>query len=120
MLERAISRAEWNVLHMRTYEEALATMVSVLVPVIVCDENAAGGHWKEVIKSIISSPHPAPVLVASKSHDWRLWVDIIDSGGFDLISKPFDGATAGEKLELAFGHWKHGRTRRTWDHFFSR
>ncbi len=120
MLERAISRTEWNVLHMRTCEEALAVMASFLVPVVICDENVSGGHWKEAIKCIISSRHPAPTLLASESQDWRLWVDTIDGGGFDLISKPFDGAGVDQKLHLAFKHWKEGRTRRTWDHFFPR
>ena len=119
-LERAVSNTEWNVLHVRTCEEALAVMSSVLVPVVICDETVAAGRWKAAIKSIIASPHPAPTLLASESYDWRLWVDTIDSGGFELVAKPFDSAGVGEKLHSAYQHWKQGRTRRTWDHFFTR
>jgi DNA-binding NtrC family response regulator len=120
MLERAIPRTEWNVLHVRTCEEGLAVMASVLVPVVLCDEHAAEGHWKAAIKCIITSPHPAPVLLTSAAWDWRLWVEAIDSGGFDLVAKPFQDGGVTEKLQLAFKHWKQGRVRRTWDHFFPR
>lgn len=117
MLERAVSHSVWSVLHVRTCDEALAVMESVLVPVVLCDEHAAGGRWKEAIKSIISAPHGAPVLLVSQCWDWRLWVDTIDSGGFDLLCRPFQRADLEEKLALAFQHWKRGRVRRTWDHF---
>jgi DNA-binding NtrC family response regulator len=118
ILERAISPADWYVTHVRTCEEALAVLASVLVPVIVCDQSVAGGHWKEVIKRIFSSPHPAPILLATETYDWRLWIETIDCGGFELVPKPFPGIE--EKLHSAVHHWQEGRIRRTWDHFFIR
>ena len=67
---------------------------------------------------MFSSPHPAAVLLAVDAYDWRLWIDTIDHGGFDLIAKPFCGVE--EKLNAAAQHWRDGRVRRTWDHFFQR
>jgi len=52
------------------------------------------------------------------AYDWRLWIDTIDHGGFDLIAKPF--CDVEEKLYAAARHWAEGRIRRRWDHFFQR
>ncbi|HUK17458.1 MAG TPA: hypothetical protein VLW65_13630 [Bryobacteraceae bacterium] len=118
MLEQDLSPKEWHVIHVRTCEEATAVMASILIPVIVCDQSVGGGQWQEALKALFSSPHPAPVLLAAGTYDWRLWIDTIDHGGFDLITKPFRGVE--EKLKAASRHWKEGRVRRTWDHFFRR
>ena len=119
LLEKAVRTAEWHLLHVHTCEEALAIMEAYLVPVVVCDQKAAGGDWRRAVKCMISAPHPAPTLLASDSYDWRLWIELIDHGGFDLIAKPFNAAALDEKLHRAFNHWKEGRIRRTWDHFFA-
>jgi DNA-binding NtrC family response regulator len=119
MLAKVVPAREWHILHVHTCEEALAVMASILVPVVVCDEKAAGGHWKRAVKTVISSPHPAPTVLASDSHDWHLWVDLIEHGGFDVIGRPFVARDVEEKLHGAFNHWREGRVRRTWDHFFA-
>ena len=93
-------------------------MASVLVPVVICDRDSANGHWKEAMKTIFASQHPAPVLLATDEYDWRLWVDTIDNGGFELITRPFHGVE--QTLLAAKRHWKKGRVRRNWDHFFGR
>jgi DNA-binding NtrC family response regulator len=118
MLESAISSARWNVFHVHGCEEALAIMTSVLVPVVVCDRGVQEGRWQEAMHRIFSSPHPAPVLLTAASYDWRLWVETIDCGGFDLLVSPFRNAE--EKLLRARRHWEDGRVRRTWDQFFRR
>ena len=118
LLERAISPPKWNVIQVHTCEEAVAVMASVLVPVVICDREIAGGHWRQTMKIIFSSPHPAPVLLAADEYDWQLWVETIDNGGFELIIRPFHGIE--EKLVAAKRHWKRGHVRRRWDQFFGR
>jgi DNA-binding NtrC family response regulator len=117
VLQQAISH-KWNVLHVHTCEEALALIAYILVPVVICDQEVGGRHWKEAIKTILTSPHPAPVILATDVYDWHLWVDTIDNGGFELLARPFRDAE--DKLYSAVRHWKEGRIRRTWDQFFRR
>jgi DNA-binding NtrC family response regulator len=119
LLQKAVPATQWHLTHVHTCEEALAVMASVLVPVVICDEKAAAGDWRQAVKCVITSPHPAPILLASDAYDWRVWVDLIEHGGFDVVAKPFDGVDVQGKLQRAFKHWKEGRTRRTWDHFFA-
>jgi DNA-binding NtrC family response regulator len=91
-------------------------MASVLVPAAICGQDVGEGHWREAIRAIFSSAHPAPVLLAASLYDWRLWVESIDRGAFDLLIKPFDGVEP--KLRAAARHWRAGRIRRTWDQGF--
>lgn len=118
ILERAVACAKWNVLHVHGCDEALAIMASVLVPVVICDRGVQEGQRKDAMRRIFTSPHPAPVLLAADSYHWRLWVETIDCGGFELMVKPFRNAE--EKLLRAKRHWEEGRVRRTWDQFFRR
>lgn len=116
LLKQRLSADNWNIAHVRTCEEALAVMASILVPVVICDQGIAGGHWKQTIKAIFTSPHPAPVLLAADQYDWRLWIDTIDHGAFELVIRPFDGIE--HKLKAAARHWQQGKVRRTWEQGF--
>jgi len=113
-LARMLKGTHWNLLRVRTCGEALATLDTVLVPVVICDMDVEC-DWKHIVDLVIHAPHPAPVLVAGADPDWHLWEEVIDRGGFDLLRKPMKRAKVAEMLDSALRHWETGRVRRTWD-----
>lgn len=113
-LAKILSGTHWNLIHVRTCPEALATLDIVLVPVVLCDVAIACG-WKQLVSTIIHSNHPAPILLTSGGGDWHLWEQAIDHGAFEVLHKPFERDHVVTALDSALRHWETGKTRRLWD-----
>jgi hypothetical protein len=71
--------------------------------VVVCDEKLPDGTWRDVIALIGPLHNPPPLIVASRLADDRLWAEVLNLGGFDLLAKPLDTREATRALRLA-GH----------------
>lgn len=113
-LSKILRGTHWNLLRVRTCSEALATLDTVLVPVVMTDQEI-DCDWKQIVGKVIHSPHPAPIIVTSEKRDWKLWEEVIDRGGFEVLCKPFERATTVTMLDAALHHWETGKIRRTWD-----
>jgi DNA-binding NtrC family response regulator len=77
-----------------------------LVPVIVCSEELPGGDtWKDVLAAVRRFPNPPDVLVYTAQADDRLWMEVLSSGGYDLLQVPFDRDEVLRLINLAARKW---------------
>ena len=51
-----------------------------------------GGCWKDVLRSAQENSIGLPVIVSSRLADERLWAEVLNLGGYDLLVKPFNAA----------------------------
>jgi DNA-binding NtrC family response regulator len=57
--------------------------------VLIAKATFPGGTWQDAL-ALRRTRHPAAVLVVAAEYaDERLWLDVLDQGGYDLIVKPF-------------------------------
>jgi DNA-binding response OmpR family regulator len=49
----------------------------------------AGECWKDVLRSARERSGELPVIVSSRLADERLWAEVLNLGGYDLLVKPF-------------------------------
>jgi DNA-binding response OmpR family regulator len=49
----------------------------------------AGECWKDVLRSAQERSGELPVIVTSRLADERLWAEVLNLGGYDLLVKPF-------------------------------
>ena len=116
-LERALADTRWYVLHAHTCDEAAGILASRRVPVIVRDETCCINGCIHAIRCAATGPYPAPLIVAANAPDCRLWEDVIDCGGLEVLAKPFDPPTARKIIEFAYRHWLQGDFKRHWERF---
>ena len=88
-LEPVLSPCEWEVIWTRTCAEAVAAVRRTAAPIILCDEKFADGEWKELWNELGKSPCPPEFILASRLADERLWAELLNLGGYDLLTKPF-------------------------------
>jgi DNA-binding response OmpR family regulator len=80
-----------------TCQEALQLLKESGIPVIVCDTNLRDGTWRD----ILNSARNATLVVSSRCPDERLWAEVLNLGGFDVITKPFDKRELDHVLQTA-------------------
>ncbi len=110
-LGHLFSRTKWTLLQARSREEAMATLRAGPVPVVLCDCVLPDGGWKELLEEASLLPDPPVVIVASRLADDRLWADVMNRGGYDVLEKPFHQAELVRVISMAWLAWKNQRQR---------
>ena len=57
--------------------------------------------WKDLLQLIQGMPSPPPLIVADRFANERLWGEVLNLGGYDLLTKPFAREEVLHVLELA-------------------
>jgi DNA-binding NtrC family response regulator len=69
--------------------------------VVVCDQTLADGDWRDLLRELQREPKMPPLIVSSRLADDRLWAEILNLGGYDLLAKPFAATEVSRVVRLA-------------------
>lgn len=70
-------------------QEAFALMRRNRPDVVICEHTLPDGDWRDIL-SDLQGEHEAPrLIVSSRLADTRLWAEVLNLGGYDLLMKPF-------------------------------
>ena len=82
--------AEWRLYHATTRAEALRFFDRHRLPVIVVEQTLPDGYWQDVLEGIYASVESPPhIIVSSRLADDHLWAEVLNLGGYDLLTEPF-------------------------------
>jgi len=70
------------------------------------------GTWKDILRTAETQSQAPLVLVVSRHADDRLWAEVLNLGGYDLLLKPFDRSEVTRVVGMAWRCW-FGAVRRT-------
>jgi DNA-binding response OmpR family regulator len=101
-----MGHTNWIFYRVPDLSRAIQFLEKKLVPVIVCSkELPGGGTWKDVLAAVRRFPNPPDVLVYTAQPDDRLWMEVLSSGGYDLLPVPFNGDEVLRLIGLASSKW---------------
>jgi DNA-binding NtrC family response regulator len=86
--------------------DALTFLDRRLVAVLICDCHLPDGSWKDILHGLSGLSCPPGLIVASHLADARLWAEVLNLGGYDLLMKPLDLEEASRVISLAWRHWQ--------------
>lgn len=110
-LSHLFQSTKWTLLQCRSRAEAMELLRTRPVPVVICDCALPDGRWKDFLDEFASFPQPPVLIVTSRLADDRLWADVMDSGGYDVLEKPFNHSELVRVVSLAWLAWKDQRHR---------
>jgi len=59
------------------------------VHVVVTDTTLPDGDWRRVLEIMARSSPNIEVIVHSRLGDHKLWLDVLEQGGYDVLVEPF-------------------------------
>lgn len=87
-----LKACQWTLRFARSGSEARAVLNAEDIPLVIVDGDAESSFWRDLLE-----PSPLPkdagkpkFVVASREADVRLWAEVLNLGGFDLLIKPLD------------------------------
>jgi len=107
LLGHVFSHSNWKFEHVRTCGEARKLLSSAEVGVVLCGTELSDGNWRDLLQDVGRQPVPPRLIVVSSLADDRLWGEVLDLGGYDVLGKPFDPSEVIRVVSLAWRQWKH-------------
>src|SRR4051794_10140299 len=98
----------WNTFEMRNNVGALACITSRQIGVVLAEHDVVNGNWLSLLEQINELPRPPRFVVFSRWADERLWADVLNRGGFDLLSLPVNADELHHSVDIAWTSWQQG------------
>ncbi len=111
-LSEILRNSPWTLTSCRTCAEAISFLKRKIAPVVVCERDLPDGSWQDILDRTSRAANPTAVIVASRVADERLWVDVLERGGYNVWLKPFDPREALRDLTEAWQRWNERQGRR--------
>jgi len=91
-LMRALQPMDADVVTAATCDEALEVFRrDGRVRVLVTAPSLPDAAWRDLLHAAREIRPEAKVVVCSPLGDARLWIDVLEAGGFDVLAEPFVG-----------------------------
>jgi len=82
--------------------DAVALAMFFRPKVVLCEQVFADGDWRDLLRELDAhAPEAPPVIVCSRLADDRLWAEVLNLGGYDVLSKPFASAEVNRVVGMA-------------------
>jgi len=112
LLLRDILEADnWTVHPARSCDEARQLIARESPAVVACERELPDGTWADLYNLATALADPPPVVVVSQHSDESLWAEVLNQGGFDVLSKPFDKTEVSRVVAMAKRHGHHTTPR---------
>lgn len=111
-LRNILHHSDWNLVHCPTVSDARDHVSSNTTAAVITDASLSDGTWKDLLHVCETVSQPPMVLVTSRHADDRLWAEVLNIGGYDVLLKPFDPAEVARVVGMAWRCWM-GTFRRT-------
>jgi len=92
----------WKMHRVSTCRDAEIFLSENLVAVLISDSNLPDGDWKDILGALSCVTCAPALIVASHLADDRLWAEVLNLGGYDLLIKPFDLKEASRVISMAW------------------
>jgi DNA-binding NtrC family response regulator len=109
VLRNIFSHSNWCLRSARTWREAQTSLAANPASVVLCEACLSDAEWQDVLAGIESMPGRPLLVVTSSLADDRLWAEVLNLGGYDVLMKPFEQSEVVRVLSLAWLNWRDKR-----------
>jgi hypothetical protein len=77
------------------------------ISIVLCEHDLSTGSWKELLDFAERLPAPPPVVVTSRLADERMWAEVLNLGGYDVLARPFSSEEVIRTVTSAWSLWQY-------------
>jgi DNA-binding NtrC family response regulator len=107
-LKSIFQDSRWELLEASALRDALEKMrrTRCEIPVVICERDLPDGDWKRLLSELDDMAVRPSVIVCARLADERLWAEVLNLGGFDLLlSAPFRAEEVLRVTQSAWSAW---------------
>lgn len=103
LLETIFQQQQWKLHTLDSLNSASDLLRKNPVSVVITERDQSEGDWRDLLGQTQDSPFRPLVVVISRFADERLWAEVLNRGGHDVIAKPLREFDVLWVLRHAFG-----------------
>jgi len=108
-LQTILQGTKWNVVRALSWGEVAGFCGRVVSPVVLVDRHFQGSDWRFTLSSLPNTTTASCCLILlSDVSDPYLWNELVQHGGFDVLTRPFELAEVHRTLSFARKHFEAG------------
>lgn len=104
-LGHIFSHSNWVLITARSLREARRILDSKTFPVVICEQELPDGDWKDLFAAMAGQEDSPVLVVSSRTADDRLWAEVLNLGGCDVLAKPFEAKEVVWTVRMAWNDW---------------
>jgi FixJ family two-component response regulator len=104
----------WKNKEVQSYREAMLQLCREKSGVIVCNSRLPDGTWEDILSATATQTVRPRLIVVSRHADERLWAEVLNLGGFDVLASPCDDREILRALEMAWRNWWDEAAQENW------
>ncbi len=89
-LKKIFLKSNWQPLGVGTCQDALEFLDRHHVPIVLTEAELPDGGWRELLSGMAGLSAPPNLIVSSRLADDRLWAEVLNLGGYDMLVTPFE------------------------------
>ena len=105
-LRHIIDHSRWKLYWALNCREALTLLQRHSIGVVITAGDLPDGNWKSLLEAVTELPVSPSLIVAARLADERLWAEVLNLGGYDVLLTPFEPAEVFRVGSAAWRHWK--------------
>ena len=103
VLEQLGKREGWSLRFTNSPPDAFRLAMEKHFDVVLCDRNQPGYPWREVVDRLAENSPRSRILLVAPDTDNYLWRDVIQQGGYGVLSRPLRDSEALHTISVAAG-----------------
>ncbi len=104
VIENIFADCGWPMLATSSIQEGIRCIHENSPQLVICDERMEDGDWRAILDVTIKERYPPYLIVTSRLADDRLWAEVLNRGGYDLLAKPYEPS---EVIRVVGTAWSH-------------
>lgn len=111
-LRMLFARKRWGLVEVIGYREAVGTLRGEPgdeMAAVLCTSALPDGDWRMMLETVQGMPDPPRLLVLSRLADERLWAEVLNLGGHDVLAAPLGEKELEWALHSVWLGWNRAR-----------
>jgi len=107
-LARLAARSDWSLALSESLEDAVQLLAHRRFSIVLFDRDLTG-DWREAMEKLARSAPGACILLTSAVNDSYLCEEVVQRGGYDVLTRPLQDAAVVHAIDHAWWYWKTSR-----------
>ncbi len=109
-LRNILIPSQWEIREADSYKDAAGHLDNRGIAVAICDTDVPDGNWQALLADLLTRANPPKLIVSARLADERLWAEVLNLGGYDVLMQPFDRHEVLRVTRMARTAWLHEGT----------
>jgi DNA-binding response OmpR family regulator len=98
---RILGECQFTLYRAQARHDALPLVRDRRPAVVICERELADGTWQDLLGDLQCEVYPPMLIVCSLIADDRLWAEVLNIGGYDVLMKPFHHIEVTRVVQMA-------------------